>query len=154
MTLILAAICKNGICICADKRCTEKFTNGTKKISDKLHKIYLFQQYPVAIYNHGINKFDMTTWRDLCNDFEKNNTQSQNFDKFCETFRGSRNMLTEFHSDFCGHKFVFPNGLGSIKKFWVWWKNWKVICASNHGNRPFISRHADWLTLPGEPIQT
>ncbi len=49
-------------------------------------------------------------------------------------------------------KFVFPNENVGTEKFWKWWKNWKEICISSMGNRPFLSREATWLTLPGEPI--
>ncbi|MBW8001214.1 MAG: hypothetical protein FVQ80_04250 [Planctomycetes bacterium] len=49
-------------------------------------------------------------------------------------------------------KFAFPNENVDTEKFWEWWKNWKEICSSSMGNRPFLSRKANWLTLPGEPI--
>jgi hypothetical protein len=49
-------------------------------------------------------------------------------------------------------KFVFPSEDISAKRFWAWWKIWKEICISNMGYRPFISRQANYLTLPGEPI--
>lgn len=48
-------------------------------------------------------------------------------------------------------KFVFPGENGRAEKFWKWWKNWKKICIGSMGNRPFLFREANWLTLPGEP---
>ena len=49
-------------------------------------------------------------------------------------------------------KFVFPGESGYAEKFWKWWKNWKKICTGMMGNRPFLFREANWLTLPGEPM--
>jgi cellulose biosynthesis protein BcsQ len=48
-------------------------------------------------------------------------------------------------------KFVFPGEKGRAEKFWKWWKNWRIICSSMMGDRPFLFREANWLTLPGEP---
>ncbi len=47
-------------------------------------------------------------------------------------------------------EFVCPTGLGTIEKFWKWWKNWKKICIGKMGHGLF--REANWLTLPGEPM--
>jgi hypothetical protein len=49
-------------------------------------------------------------------------------------------------------KFVFPGENGRAEKFWKWWKNWKEICIGTMGDRPFLFRETNWLTLPGEPM--
>ena len=49
--------------------------------------------------------------------------------------------------------FVFPDATTiTLDRFWTWWKNWKKICIGTMGDRPFLSRVANWLTLPGEPM--
>jgi hypothetical protein len=71
MTLILTALCKNGICICADKR-SITWTNGVlDKIEDNLNKLYKFNEIPLIIFNHGVNKFNNKSWETLCTGYEK-----------------------------------------------------------------------------------
>ncbi|MGA2911752.1 MAG: hypothetical protein ABSE17_03935 [Candidatus Levyibacteriota bacterium] len=70
MTLILTALCKNGICICADKR-SKTWNDGVlNKIEDNLKKIYKFKGAPLIIFNHGVNKFNNKLWWDFCLDYE------------------------------------------------------------------------------------
>jgi len=73
MTLILSAIYKNGICVCADKR--HKITNGGKSIifEDNHNKIYKFNKIPLIISNHGINRIKNKGWEIFCSDYEKSN---------------------------------------------------------------------------------
>ncbi len=69
MTLILAAICRNDIYVCADTRYEDKkWDNGFK---DGFDKIYKFHSYPLIILNHGVNKFNEKYWGDYCFDYEK-----------------------------------------------------------------------------------
>jgi len=49
-------------------------------------------------------------------------------------------------------KFVFSGESSQSGKFWEWWKKWKTICIGEMGDRPFLFREANWLTLPGEPM--
>ncbi|MFA6097412.1 MAG: hypothetical protein WC788_07345 [Candidatus Paceibacterota bacterium] len=71
MTLILTALCKDGICICADK-ISQTWRNGVLiKTEDNLNKIYRFKSIPLVIFNHGINKFDNKSWDMLCCEYEK-----------------------------------------------------------------------------------
>lgn len=70
MTLILTAIGKNGICVCADKRYRTKNADGSVKNDDSNHKIYEFNGIPLVILNHGINKFRNRDWKDYCYDYE------------------------------------------------------------------------------------
>lgn len=72
MTLILTALCKNGICVCADKR-IKTWTNGVWKIEDSLNKIYKFSGIPLIIFNHGVNKFNNKSWREFCSDYDSSN---------------------------------------------------------------------------------
>ena len=58
MTLIIAGICKNSVCICADKRRTIKHTNAPTEKKDDQYKIYKFATFPIIIYNHGINEIN------------------------------------------------------------------------------------------------
>ncbi|MFC1622599.1 hypothetical protein ACFL1Y_01220 [Patescibacteria group bacterium] len=83
MTLILSAICKDGVCVCADKRNTE--SDGTSK--DNLNKLYLFSNLPLIIYNHGVNKFNNKMWNEYCTEYERSNRWNNlNFHKICEDF--------------------------------------------------------------------
>ena len=69
MTLILAALCKNGICVCADKRYKITESNGSIKLEDNHNKIYKFQKIPYVILNHGINKIDNKDWKVYCSEY-------------------------------------------------------------------------------------
>jgi len=70
MTLILTAICKDGICVCADKRYKITGSDGSVKLEDTHNKIYKFQKIPYIILNHGINKIDDKDWRNYCSEYE------------------------------------------------------------------------------------
>ena len=63
-------MCQNGICVCADKRCRTWDKNGLKKYVDNLNKIYKFDNKPLVIFNHGINRFNSKSWRTCCSDYE------------------------------------------------------------------------------------
>jgi hypothetical protein len=73
MTLILTALCKNGVCVCADKRSKKFLSDSSFKIDDTLKKIHKFEDAPLIIFNHGINNFGSKSWKDLSTDFENSN---------------------------------------------------------------------------------
>ncbi len=84
MTLILAALSKNGICVCADKR------NVRPNLApqDNLNKIYPFERIPLIIYNHGVNKFNGKMWSEYCSEYKKlNKWIYYKFTGICENFR-------------------------------------------------------------------
>lgn len=66
MTLILTAICKDGICICADRR--YKYDNGLTE--DKHKKTYKFQGITYVIAHHGLNEIDGKDWKTYCSEYE------------------------------------------------------------------------------------
>jgi len=69
MTLILTALCKNGICVCADTRYADKkWDGGFKDGFDKIHK---FESCPLIIFNHGVNKFNNKYWNEFCLEYEQ-----------------------------------------------------------------------------------
>jgi len=70
MTLILTAITKKGMCVCADKRYKIIAGDGSIKLEDTHNKIYKFQKIPYTILNHGINKIDGKDWRVYCSKYE------------------------------------------------------------------------------------
>lgn len=70
MTLILSALCKDGICVCADRRYIIKDQNGSKRFEDNHNKIYKFKDIDLIIFNHGINRFSGKSWRQLCANYE------------------------------------------------------------------------------------
>lgn len=70
MTLILTALCKNGICICADKR-SRTWSGGTKVNADNLNKIFRFKKAPIMMFNHGVNKFNGKFWDVFCSEYEQ-----------------------------------------------------------------------------------
>ncbi len=70
MTLILTALCKKGICVCADKK-NRTWDGGQKRHEDNLNKIYNFKDIPLIIFNHGINKFSGKPWNELCSEYKK-----------------------------------------------------------------------------------
>lgn len=72
MTLILTALCKNGICVCADKR-NQTWSGGTKVTVDNLYKIFRFKNTPIIMFNHGVNKFNGKFWNVYCADYETTN---------------------------------------------------------------------------------
>ena len=86
MTLILTAICKDDICVCADTRYEDKkWDNGFKDGFDKIHK---FASYPLIILNHGINKFGERYWNEICTDYERlGRWKGKNLDLISEDFK-------------------------------------------------------------------
>ncbi len=70
MTLILTAISKNGICICADKRYRIKTVDGSIKIDDNNHKVFRLNDLSLVIINHGINNIKNRDWKDYCSDYK------------------------------------------------------------------------------------
>ena len=69
MTLILTAICKDDIFVCADTRYEDKKWSGGYK--DGFDKIYKFDSYPLIIFNHGVNQFNERYWDSFCLEYEK-----------------------------------------------------------------------------------
>lgn len=86
MTLILTAIYKDDICVCADTRYEDqKWSEGFK---DGFDKIYKFNSYPIIILNHGVNKFNERYWDDICFDYEKSeNWKNKNLKSISENFK-------------------------------------------------------------------
>lgn len=86
MTLILAAICKDDICVCADTRYVdEKWAGGFK---DGFDKIYKFKTYPLIIFNHAVNKFGGKYWSEFCLDYERSGKwEVKNLDSISEDFK-------------------------------------------------------------------
>jgi len=70
MTLILTAICKDGMYVCADKRYKITNSDGSVRFEDTHNKIYRFQKIPYTIVNHGINKINNKDWRVFCSEYE------------------------------------------------------------------------------------
>ena len=70
MTLILTAICKDGMGICADKRYKIIGSDGSIRLEDNHNKIYEFQKIPYVILNHGINKINNKDWSVYCSEYE------------------------------------------------------------------------------------
>lgn len=70
MTLILTAICRDGVAICADKRRTLKTDKGIQRIDD-LQKLFRFSDSCTLAFNHGINRIVGTDWRMIVADFQE-----------------------------------------------------------------------------------
>lgn len=73
MTLILTALCKNGICVCADTRYQIKSSDGLVKNKDGINKIHKFSSDDISliIFNHGINNINGKDWKNFCSDYEQ-----------------------------------------------------------------------------------
>ena len=82
MTLILTCICKDGVCVCADKRNTKKYSDGRVERKDILNKIYKFRDVAIIIFNHGINEINGRAWDSYCSVYEA----SRDWERL--TFRG------------------------------------------------------------------
>ncbi|MBU4380622.1 MAG: hypothetical protein ABII16_01390 [Patescibacteria group bacterium] len=86
-----------------------KHKNGTVVLRDDLYKIHKFRNFPLVIYNHGVNKFGEKSWKTLCSDYEASNRWDyKNLEQISEDFRGFVNMdvgsqlisnLNNFHKD-------------------------------------------------------
>ena len=69
MTLIITAICKDGVAVCSDKRRTVKNAQHTT-FYDDLQKIFRFTKVDVLAFNHGINRIRGKSWDAYLTDFE------------------------------------------------------------------------------------
>ncbi len=88
MTLILTALCKNGIYVCADRRRQIKRTNSLVENQDNFNKIYKFKNIPLIIYNHGLNQFNGKFWNVYCSDFERSKGyKGKNLKKIVNDFK-------------------------------------------------------------------
>ena len=67
MTLILTALCKDGACVCSDKR----NVNPEGRTDDCQYKIHSFDNVPIIIFNHGVNKFNNKKWKEYCSEYEQ-----------------------------------------------------------------------------------
>ena len=63
-TLIITAICENGVVIRSDKRNTIKRTGKPPEYQDVLNKVFVTDDKRVIIYNHGINRINRVSWRE------------------------------------------------------------------------------------------
>lgn len=70
MTLILTSVCKDGICVCADKRYKKTDNKGVVRLEDNHYKIHSFQKIPYVILNHGINEIYGKDWKIYCQEYE------------------------------------------------------------------------------------
>ena len=71
MTLIIAAISKNGVFIRSDKRRTVKNALGLIQCFDDMTKVFISSDKRTIIYNHGINIINNKSWYDLAIRSEK-----------------------------------------------------------------------------------
>lgn len=74
MTLILSAICNDGIFICADKRYKITDSDGSVRLEDTHNKVCKFQKIPYVIMNHGINEICGKDWEVYCREYEASNS--------------------------------------------------------------------------------
>jgi hypothetical protein len=65
MTLIIAAICKNGVFIRSDKRRRVMDASGVIQYYDDMKKVFISPDKRTIIYNHGINIINGKSWYDL-----------------------------------------------------------------------------------------
>lgn len=123
MTLILAAHCNNGICICSDTRYTEKFSDKRTQYNDGNNKVHKFSGRPIAIYNHGVNRFCNKFWNKLCEDFEGNSKwQELAFDALAASFKDfvHQNVVDELANNVHDDKaFFVVCGRTSTKSKWA-----------------------------------
>jgi len=86
MTLILTAICKDDICVCADTRYEDKKYPGGYK--DGFDKIYKFNSSPIIIFSHGVNQFNGRYWDSYCQEYENfGKWEGNNLDVISEDFK-------------------------------------------------------------------
>ncbi len=153
MTLILTALCKNGICVCADKRNIVKRIGGNTIVSDNFRKIYQFNNKPLMIFNHGVNQFHNKYWNEYCLDYEKSDRWqnkslklvSEDFKNFIENdvrqqLLSNIQNLTEVsgirNSAFalCG-KDSYNNNFEFYEFYWspdlkrIYWNDTRLICS-------------------------
>ena len=65
MTLIIAAISKNGVVIRSDKRRKVMDASGLIQYYDDMKKVFISPDKRTIIYNHGINIIKGKSWHDL-----------------------------------------------------------------------------------------
>jgi len=63
-TLIISAICSDGVFIRSDKRTTIRHSNGSVEYRDILNKVFVTDDKRIIIYNHGINRINRVPWNE------------------------------------------------------------------------------------------
>ena len=141
MTLILTAICKDDIYVCADTRYEDKkWGNGFKDGFDKIHK---FASYPLIIFNHAVNKFGEKYWNDYCLDYERSGRwKSKNLESISEDFKGFIESVVLQQLDF--NMKQWPDD-GNARKSGF------VLCGKNFQNNAFEIYEFFWNPKPELP---
>ena len=128
MTLILTAVCKDGIAICADKRRTVKTAHSTT-YHDDLDKIYCFAEVDVIVFNHGINRLCQKDCRSYCSDFESTCwSQKLSFEELVDNFRSfiephiAKELLANKFDDAVGFVFCAAVDKGAPVVRELFWK--------------------------------
>lgn len=88
MTLIITTVCRDGICVCADKRRTIRFSDGRVVREDSLYKIYKFKDIPLIIFNHAVNIINGKWWDILCSEYENSQRwENKDFRSIVDDFK-------------------------------------------------------------------
>jgi len=141
MTLILTAICKDDIFVCADTRYEDKKWSGGYK--DGFDKIYKFDSYPLIIFNHGVNQFNERYWDSFCLEYEKlGGWKGKNLDLISEDFRSfiEGNVLRQL--DF--NMKTWPNDVNGRKSGFV-------VCGKNSEKNELEIYEYFWNPKPEPP---
>lgn len=141
MSLILTAICKDDICVCADTRYVDrKWSDGFK---DGFDKIYKFESYPLITFNHVVNKFGGRYWNEFCQDFEKSGRwKDRNLDIVSEEFKKFIEPIVKQQLDFNIEHWPDDSGVR---------KSGFVICGKNNQNNRLEMYEFFWDPQPKLP---
>jgi len=72
MTLILTALCKDGICIGSDLGREVKETSTSQpRMENGEHKVFGFANIPLLICHHGIDELNSKRWDERCAEYEQ-----------------------------------------------------------------------------------
>lgn len=102
MTLIITAICRNGISICADKRNKIINRDGSVEIKNNFNKIYRFPDIPLIICNHGVNKFNGRLWDSYCSEYATSSQwKNKNLSEIVDDFKNfmEKDVLLELENN-------------------------------------------------------
>lgn len=123
MTLIIAAICRDGAAVLADRR-SRIIENGAVRFDDEYGKIVRTPGY--LLYNHGYNRIDDRDW--------KISSKRLEIDHGLPVYEGISSEMQSKSFKFAGYVFVKPRQFVEI-----------TVSAGKHPRLNAIPKHHDQL---------
>ena len=155
MTLIIAAISKNGVVIRSDKRRKVMDALGVIQYYDDMKKVFISPDKRTIIYNHGINIINGKSWYDLAINLESAIRQDgaadidTALDKIEEAV--SAEALAEVSNnrlaDLCSFVVILKTRANTWQAGEIYWKRGEGVKRRRHGRIILSGLGSDYVRI-------